>query len=226
MSDRDDQILNHVGLYQLTLRRIIDEQFFDGKTSGNVIQRLVRDNQLQIRDGLPGRLSYYQLTRAEATRRGLPESRARALQNQALHTALAVLWFCTMSKSNRHRLEQSEVDRLFPESSPVAIHCVERNSDSHRLIRMKVIDPDSDDRTIVRSLRKAVFKTMALPGLRPWIESGRYCFSVLTETDSRIRRIEEIIKSDERLNDSATFIVEKTPGVRTLKQALHDQKEH
>lgn len=225
MNDRDDQILNHVGLYQLTLRRVIDEQFFDGGNSGNVVQRLVAGRQLQIRDGLPGRLNYYQLTRAEARRRGLPESRARALQNQALHTALATLWFCTMSESNRHRLEQHEVDRLFPEEAPVAIHCVERSTDSHRLIRMKVTDPDSDDRTVLRSLRKMVFATMIMPGLRPWIETGRYCFSVVTETESRVQRIRQIIETDQQLSDSATFLVEQAPGVRTLKQALHDRQQ-
>lgn len=225
MNDRDDQILNHVGLYQLTLRRVIDEQFFDGGNSGNVVQRLVASRHLQIRDGLPGRLNYYQLTRAEARRRGLPESRARALQNQALHTALATLWFCTMSESNRHRLEQHEVDRLFPEEAPVAIHCVERSTDSHRLIRMKVTDPDSDDRTVLRSLRKMVFATMTMPGLRPWIETGRYCFSVVTETESRVQRIRQIIETDQQLSDSATFLVEQAPGVRTLKQALHDRQQ-
>lgn len=225
MSDRDDQILNHIGLYQLTLRRVIDEQFFDGGNSGNVVQRLVVGKQIQIRDGLPGRLNYYQLTRAEAKRRGLPESRARALQNQALHTALATLWFCAMSESNRHRLEQHEVDGLFPDASPVAIHCVERSPESHRLIRIKVTDPDSDDRTVLRSLRKTVFKTLELPGLRPWIETGRYCFSVVTETETRVQRIRQVIGTDQQLSESATFIVEQAPGVRTLKQALHDHQQ-
>jgi len=224
MNDRDDQILNHVGLYQLTLRRIIEEQFFDGGNSGNVIQRLVASRKLLVRDGLPRRINYYQLTRAEAKRRSLPESRGRALQNQALHTALAVLWFCTMSEANRHRLEQREVDRLFPDASPVAIHCIERSPDSHRLIRMKVTDPDSDERTVLRSLRKTVFQTMALPGLRPWVETGRYCFAVLTETEARVQHIRQVIKADQQLSESATFVVEQAPGVRTLQQVLHDRQ--
>jgi len=225
MNERDDQILNHVGLYQLALRRVIDDQFFDGGNSGNVLQRLVRNNQLQSRDGLPGRLRYYQLTRTEAKRLGLPESRARALQNKALHTALAVLWFCTMSEANRHRLEQHEVDRLFPDSaSPTAIHCIERSADSHRLIRMKVSDPDSNDRTVLRSLRKTVFETMDMPGLRPWVGTGRYCFAILTETATRVERIRQIIDTDQELSESATFIVEQAPGVRTLKQALNDRR--
>lgn len=225
MNDRDDQILNHIGLYQLTLRRVIEEQFFDGGNSGNVIQRFVASKKLKVRDGLPGRLSYYQLTRSEAKSRGLPESRARALQNQALHTALAVLWFCTMSEGNRHRLEQGEVNRLFPDAPPIGIHCVERNPDSHRLIRMKVTDPDSEDSTVLRSLRKTVFQTMTMPGLRPWIETGRYCFALLTETDARVKRIRQIIDADQQLSESATFIVEQAPGARTLKQALHDRQQ-
>lgn len=224
MSDRDDRILAHVGLYQLTLRCVLEELFFDGANCGNVVQRLVAAKQLQIREGLPDRLSYYQLTRAEANRRGLPESRARALQNQALHTALAVLWFCSMSSVKRHRLEPQDVDQFFPETIPASIHCIERESDRHRLIRVKVVDPGSEDSSIIRSLRKAVFQTIERPGLRPWVTTGHYSFGIITETTARVERIRQIIADDEQLSASASFLVEQAPGVRTLKQAIHDRQ--
>ncbi|MBC7818929.1 MAG: hypothetical protein IAG10_18735 [Planctomycetaceae bacterium] len=224
MSDRDDCILAHIGLYHLSLRPVIEELFFEGRNCGNVIQRLVAAKQLQSRDGLPGRLSYYQLSRGEANRRGLPASRARPPQNQALHTALAVLWFCTMSGPGRHRLEPAELDRAFPQCPPNGIHCIERDRNTFRLFRMKVTDPTSDDAGLLRSLRKSVFETADLPGLRPWMQTGRYCFAILTETETRVQRIRELIQADEQLVDVATFIVEQAPGVRTLNQALHERQ--
>ncbi len=226
MNDRDERILTHVGLYQITLRRVIEDLFFDGGNCGNVIQRLVAAKRLQIRDGLPGRLSYYQLTRLEAKHRGLPESRARALQNQALHTALAVSWFCCMSETRRHKLERNELAEFFPTGVPEAIHCIERNDDSHRLLRVKVTDPGANDNTVIRALRKTTFQTTELPGLRPWLNTGRYCFAVLTETESHAERIRNIIAADESLSESATFIVEQAPGTRTLNRALHDRQHH
>lgn len=225
MSERDDRILTHIGLYQISLRSVIEEVFFDGGNCGNVLQRLLESKRIQARDGLPGRLSYYQLTRTEAPRYGFPESRARALQNQALHTSLAVLWFCNMAASKRHRLEQSEVERIFPEKAPVAIHCIERNSDSHRLFRVKVTDPATEDTTLIRSLRKVVSETAAMPGLRLWLETGRYSFAVLTETPTRVQRIQQIIATDEFLSSSAQFLVETAPGARTLNQVLHDRQQ-
>jgi hypothetical protein len=224
MNDRDERILTHVGLYQITLRRVIEELFFDQGNCGNVLQRLVTSKQLQVRDGLPGRVSYYQLTRTVAKRRGLPESRARAPQNQSLHTSLGVLWFCTMSETSRHRIENSQVEKLFPVQAPVAIHCIEQSPESHRLIRIKVVDPNSDDGTILRSVRKTVFQTTNLPGLRPWIQTGRYAFAILAETESRVERIRQIIQADQQLSETATFIVEQAPGVRTLNKALHDRQ--
>lgn len=224
MYDRDDCILAHIGLYHLSLRPIIEELFFDGRNCGNVVQRLLAEKYLQARDGLPGRLSYYQLSRAEASRRGLPESRSRGPQNQAIHTALAVLWFCTMAGRNRHRLEPADVERVFPQSAPIGIHCIERHDTIYRLIRMKVTDPASDDASLLRSLRKSVFETADLPGLRPWMQTGRYCFAILTETETRVQRIRELIQADEQLAEVAKFIVEQAPGVRTLNQALHERQ--
>ena len=223
MSDRDDQILAHIGLYQLSLRCVLESQFFEGGNCGNVMQRLVTDQKVQRRDGLPGRLVYYQLTRAEAKRRELPESRARALQNQALHSALAVLWFCSFGDRPRHRLEVSEVTQVLSDQLPTAIHCIERGSEQHRILRMKVVDPESDDRTLLRSLRRTIHQTIEVPGLRPWIQTGRYAFAVLTETAARVERIRKVIQSDETLSSLATFVVEQAPGVRTLSQAIHDR---
>lgn len=224
MSERDDRILTHIGLYQISLRCVIEEVFFEGGNCGNVLQRLIEAKRLQAREGLPGRLSYYQLTRTEAPRYGFPESRARALQNQALHTSLAVLWFCNMAESKRHRLEQSEVERIFPEKAPVAIHCIERSGESHRLFRVKVTDPATEDTTLVRSLRKLVSETAALPGLRLWMETGRYAFAILTETKTRAERIQQVIAADEFLSSSAQFLVETAPGVRTLNQVIHERQ--
>ena len=92
------------------------------------------------------------------------------------------------------------------------------------MIRIKVVDPNSDDGTILRSVRKTVFQTTTLPGLRPWIQTGRYAFAILAETESRVERIRQIIQSDQQLSESAAFIIEQVPGVRTLNKALHDRQ--
>ena len=152
-----------------------------------------------------------------------PEPARRRTSRCTLRLACSGSARCQSFESSP-RLRNSEVEKLFPEQSPVAIHCIEQSADSHRLIRVKAVDPNSHDSAIVRSLRKTVFQTTELPGLRPWVQTGRYSFSILAETESRVQRIRQLIQSDEQLCEFATFIVEQAPGVRTLNKALHDRQ--
>ena len=38
MTNRDEKVLRHIGLYRLSLRTIISRLFFAGKDPGNVLQ--------------------------------------------------------------------------------------------------------------------------------------------------------------------------------------------
>jgi len=226
MTELEDRILTHVGLYQISFATVIEQRFFEGEPCGHVMNRLAAQRQVQIRKGLPDRSpKYYQLTRAELTKRGLPPWRSHRPKSQAFPTAVAILWFCNMLGHERHLLEKTDAERLFPKGLPGGTHCIERSDAGHRLYRIRLATPEANGRNqcLIKSLRKRVSQAMTFPGLRPWVTTGRYAFAVLTEGDDHAQSIRDRIAEDELLADIGTVIVEKTPGLNALKNRLTAQ---
>lgn len=227
MTELDDRILAHIGLYQISFAQVIEQRFLDGALCGQLMNRLADRRRIQIRKGLPGRSpKYYQLTRAELKRRELPEWRSKRPKSQAFPTAVSILWFCNMLGRERHLLDAADAQRLFSKGLPVGTHCIERSNAGHCLYRIRLTSPDADtdNQCLIRSLRKRVSHAMTFPGLRPWVTSGRYAFAVLTECDDHAQKIRDTIAADELLSSIGTVVVEKTPGLSALKECLASQR--
>ncbi|MFA6043745.1 MAG: hypothetical protein WC718_02065 [Phycisphaerales bacterium] len=192
---RDERILAHIGLYRLTFRRVLSVLFFDGRTAGNIVQRLCAEGRIQARGGLPQRLFYYQLTLAEASRRGLPVARSRPPKPQAFHAHLAILWHCCMSPAHRQRrrLERHELEKLFGNRVPGGPHLIEAGP-TPRVFRVQVVGPGTPARSAVRALRRRVEYVRRRPELRAWVHNRQYAFLLLTDTPGRCARIAEIAK--------------------------------
>lgn len=220
MHARDERILHHVGLYRLSLRAILAKRFFDGRTAGNVIARLIEHGRLQGRPGLPERLSYYQLTAAEARRRGLPAARARPLGAQALHTHLGVLWFCCAhnTKTPRRRLDRRELAKHFDATLDNAPHCLEAGDDPV-VWRVHVTSTRSNDLTLIKHLSARLVALSSTQAFGPWIEAGRYAVAILAESPGRRARLTETINRHghpQRLR----WTVEHAPSPNGLGAAL------
>lgn len=226
MTELEDRILAHLGLYQISFAQVIESRFLDGEPCGQLMNQLAAQHRIQVRKGLPG-LSpkYYQLTRDELKRRGLTAWRAKRPKSQAFPTAISILWFCNMLGAERHLLESADAAALFPNGLPEGTHCVERTSDGHRLYRLRVADPDSDsDLSCLRkSLRKRVSQAVTFPGLRPWVSSGRYAFAVLTECPDHAQAIRQMINDDDLTSSCGTVVVEVTPGLNSLAEAVQSR---
>ena len=55
--EREDNILDHIGRYRITLRAVLERLFFEGASCNNVVQRLVRQGKIRAREkGLAGKL--------------------------------------------------------------------------------------------------------------------------------------------------------------------------
>ena len=223
MSNREDQVIAHIGLYQLSFARVIEERFLGGEPCGRLMNQLSADDRIQVRRGIPDRApKYYQLTRTELKRRGLPGHRAKRPKLQAFPRVVSILWFCNMLGTDRHLLELATIERLFPTGLPDGTHCIERGDSGHRIYRLRFADPaaSGDNRCLLRSLRKRVAEAVTFPGLRPWVTSGRYAFAVLAEQEDQAQQIRQMISNDELLSSLAAVVVEKTPSLATLSDAL------
>lgn len=221
--EREEKLLHHIGLYRLSLRRIIERQFFDGGNSGNVIQRLLEDGRIQARDkGFRGRLSYYQLTLPEARRRGLPEERAASFGPQALHTHLAILWFCCASEVRRRRLEDLELEKLFDKAPPGVAHSAEAGRDPC-VFRIHTVGPKTKIADLIKRLRGAVAAAPATPTVADWTQKRKYGFAVLAESDARCEAIRRSLQKSGLLS-LARIHVERVPGPLTIHEDIHEHE--
>lgn len=219
--EREDRLLQHIGLYRLSLRHIIERQFFNGGNSGNVIQRLLEGSRIQARDkGFRGRLSYYQLTLSEARRQGLPEERAASFGPQALFTHLAIVWFCCASAIRRRRLEEHELQKLFDEIPPGVAHCVEVGRDPC-VFRIHTVGPKTKIADLIKRLRAAVVTPPSRPTVADWMQKRKYGFVVLAESIARCQAIRQSLTKSGLLS-VARIHVERVPGPLTIHEDIHE----
>ncbi len=218
--DRDQQMLAHIGLYRLAFRITLDRLFFDGHSSANVVQRLLRQGRIIARPGLGARLRYYQLTAAETARQGVPLIRAKPMGAQAIQTHLGVLWFChfTDPKAARARLEPDRLVQIFGNERPKGAHCIERGPPA-RVYRVIVTGERSTDEVLLKRLRVRVAKARRHPTLGPLLQKSEYCFVILAEHAVRRERLRKAIVR-RGLDKHARITVDYAPSIRTVQTAL------
>ena len=222
MEERDRKILQHIGLYRVSLRPVLERLFFAGRSSGNVVQRL-RDAGYVVAARLPGRVRYYRLSVQGAEFLQLPLSRAVAFGAQALQTHLAILWFCCMGEKRRFRTDAEALSKLFPEDPPKGDHCAEPG-ERMRLYQVYVPGPDTPVRRIVREVRKRFYDARLDIQMNRWIDGRLYAFAILVDSDERRKAVRTALKNapenEEPLIAQAYFRVDAVPGIRTIKDAF------
>ena len=216
---RDDRLMDHLGLYRISLRPIVERLFFDGKNSGNVIQRLLNQKRIQSRSGLPRRMRYYQLSAAEAKTRGFPVGRTEPFGSQALNTHLGVLWFCCAGETRRHLVEPDDLQRQFGEGLPSGPHAVEQDYAMHRLWRLRVAAAEAEDNSLIRWLRKEMAALSRHSQLATPLRTRQYAFMLLVDTKTRVPALEQSIL-EAGLTEDALIQVEFAPSHLTLAEAV------
>lgn len=217
--EREDNILDHIGRYRVTLRAVLERLFFEDASCNNVVQRLVRQGKIRAREkGLAGKLNYYQLTTAEARRRVLPTSRAAALGARALHVHLGVLWFCCMLDRPRRRIEEDEVQSLFATLPSQLPHCAE-DGNPPRIIRIQVTDPTARVTGVVKRFRRSLYDAVDDPKIAGWVHARRYAFALLAESRARKHAIQSAVCKDP-MSKIADVIVALAPSAMTVREEL------
>jgi hypothetical protein len=217
MTDRDMAILRHVALYRITFRSVLEPMFFSGANCGDVLKRLRADRLLVARQGLRGRLSYYQLTPAGAAIVGVSEGRARPFGPQALATHLGLLAFCCAGGVRRARLEN--VERFFGADAPKGDHCAEEAESRTCIYNAYVPELSTPLTTVVRTLKRHVADALKRDTVRPWIDNRLYGFVVLLGTDEKKHVLRERLGRERfgsrRLLERAHIRVEAVPAFQT-----------
>lgn len=220
MTERDEKILRHIGLYRLSLRAVISRHFFDDGNPGNVLQRLKDGDRIRYRQGLSGRLSYYQLTPQEATVRFQSTKRAQPLKGQSLNANLAILWFCCMADKKRERLEKAHLVKLFQDEAPSGPHCLE-GGDSYCVLRLFPASAKTNNANLIARVQHYLQRASQQPPLDKWVTNRQYGFAILVETRERVESLQNAL-SKLGFDKKARFAVEQVPGPQTIRRALND----
>ena len=223
MSSRDDDILDHIGLYRISFRFVIERLFFQGGNCGNVIQRLMKQKRIQSVDGLPGSLAYYQLTLGEARRRNLPQDRGRALGPRALAMHLAVLWFCRLAPVPRRRLEENELEKLFGETPSGCPHVAQSGS-KPCVYRVHLVSSGTRTADVIKRLRTEIDAAARKRPLDAWTAGGRYVFALLTDAVPRAQAFTRAVQRA-KLDRRARIVCEGVPSPLTIQDAIQDTRE-
>lgn len=215
MADLPDRaILEHAGRYRITLRRVLERVFLNGRAPSNVVQRL-RDAGFLERIPLKGGVSCYQLTRKAVSQLSLPPKRSDALTPVSMQNSLAALWFSFLGPRRRHRLEISELEDLLGLRPPTGVYCLERDP-KPRIYRLYIPGQDTPDETIRRQVEERAAQLLSAAPLSSWARGRQLAVAVLVSEERRAS-VNKLVKD---LTASVHVLVEAAPHPTTLHESL------
>jgi hypothetical protein len=221
-TSRAEAMLAHIGLYRLTLRVVLDELFFDGRSCANVVQRLIEQGRIVSRKGLGRAMSYYQLTLPEARRRSLPQDRGCPLGPRAIATHLAVLWFSCMQQAQRRRLEETDISKALGDVPSGCPHVAE-SAPTKRIYRVHVVSPSTRVPDMLKRLHREIRRADDHPELAKWLTARRYVFCLLTDP-GRVEAVRVGIQNavrKGRLPQQPPIICDGVPSPITIQEVVH-----
>ena len=213
---RADKILSHIATHRVSVREILEQHLFGGRSVGRELWELSTERGLiSAQQALSRQRSYYQLTNRGASLLGLSEHWARPLGAQSLVSNLSLVWFCCMGELERRRVERTTLAERLGFNVPGGYHCVEKDGKRFRFYRVYVPMPGTRIREIIRALRDLVARSRDDQNLQELIKDRVYGFAVLLETPMRAKAVSDRIRSGVEgqapLAASAHFRVESVP---------------
>lgn len=212
LTERDKEILAHVGLHRITTRRVLEARFLGGGSSAHLLDRLRKGGWLREPGPLSSRTSYYQLTPKGAALLGLPGSRARkGLDASSLHALYQALVFCHSERAERELLEPYQLTYLLDGVSVPGLHCRESRMNRTRLLDVYSPEPTAGMPSIMRRVQNVLQRRSVHPYLHRLIRERQYGFAILVDNKARQEAIKGRLASPRNLHHEAYFSVSVIP---------------
>ncbi len=237
MTERDLRILKHIGLYRITLRPVLARLYFNDNESAmaNVLKRLKgpgprkpsngdasvkKSGLIEIQSGLPGNVSYYQLTKLGTREAGVPEDRSEAFGNQALNLHLAMLWFCCAQRKRRFRVSSED----FP-AVPTGDYCV-LGEGQKRLLRVYSPAETAKRSSIHRAIAEHVDLLTSHPGTTQAVTDRCVGLAILVHSEGQARELKQAMRSGKgsfgKLHSRVFLVIEVVPSISTLSRMIYE----
>jgi hypothetical protein len=198
--DPVDILLEHVARYRLSIFAAMQQLRGISAEGPRTLRRLLkhcRDSGLMGSAILHSGLRYWFLTRDGAVRCGIDPSRSGPLSEAAKLRACALLHFCCLSETRRHRLSGQELNRGCTQAFRCGLPGTYYFSPSgNGVIGLARIDAGHSGRwdRVVHTVRNDIQTHGAMSGFRELIATGRFEITVLTVLPCKAERIDGAIR--------------------------------
>lgn len=228
VTDRDQDILDHVTRHRITTREAVQRLFLSDhelNAATKVLRRLVRADYLA--DGtLPdGQTKYWRLSPSYVNARGLHPYNAKPLNFGPAIEHFGVLAFCCLRDTTRHLYTREEFRERFPD------HYDERllrshyylDTDKHGVERLGLIVVDAgrrDEMRWIRRFRQLYQRRLSLPGFRKRLRDPDILFliAVVVPTEGKKAALARSIAQSEQNGDHwpIMFRIEVEPRLERM----------
>jgi hypothetical protein len=213
-------VLEHIARYRLTIFPVLQRLPIFAACKPKQVKQVLRECQRRSLISvatLHHTVRYWYLDALGAQRFGDDEERIGPLSEPAKIRALAMIRFCCLAESPRHRLQDSELAQGFPDlyrpGLPNGYYFDPAASGRLGLLRIDAGRRGRWDR-VIHSIRKDIAEHLDRPAFRRIIQAGRFEITVITTFRQKARRIyESLIPDARRLPIRVVAMVELLPLV-------------
>lgn len=229
LSERDQQILQHVERYRITMDDILAELFFENASHATAVQkvasRLAADGWLRKSQPLVRRNVYslgpaYLQTNAAANTRPFTE--------QSLPPAIAVLYFCIRNGHKRLALDElRRIDARLCEGGTRNLPCIAKQHEGGLGISLLLVDRNSPGRRVIWKLRKLVGQRLARPAYLAWMRAKRMSITVIVPAEDRVEHLAQEIQKKYKcvIPITVTHVPEYAPFVLNAPSRREPQRD-
>lgn len=202
LTDRDQEILEHVRRYRLTTTEALRKFFFPEAKAGaekNVLRRLVGD-YLQARP-LYAKKVYYQLTPSAARTLGEPEELAEPLGPQALVRWYGVFAFCCLgAKEEVSVFTRREFASAFlPFADHVDLtqsHYYLDNDGATIRLGQIVVEQGGEYQRLINKCRRIIERGREIPGLQEIIADELFVIALVIAEESKCQALSNQLRKN------------------------------
>ena len=192
-------IVDHLGRYRLSIFSVLTRlPVFTGQGPRQTKHILAECCRRMILNSAPihGWAKYWYLDEGGVSHMTTLDARTGPLSEPAMLRALAILRFCCLSESPRHRLLAVELANKFPDVArpglPDSYYFDPHGYGHIGLIRIDIGRKGRWDR-IVQSVRSDIGTHLRNAGFRRLIQSGRFEITILTLFRQKAQRLREAL---------------------------------
>lgn len=222
-----DRVLDHIGRYRISLRKVLSHRYLNGSDTGNLIKKLIDERWIVARDrasgkSLPGGLTYYQLTAKGAQKISCSVSRTKPM-GAKLPRYLAMLWFCCMDSKRRELMSPDLLKRCIqnppnPDSGHYAVQKTSKGSMFYRLFYLG----KSKDAYALKKVTETFSQAVEHPDLSVILSQKLFRPTILVHQPGRKKSLRTLFNQKLTGPQIQAVKIEVVPSIETLTRALHE----